>query len=75
MKNINYKKTAVESTLLFLGIFLALLLENYVADQELNEKQNRFLRELVIDLDETIADIQNDIESHSGFFDRTKEII
>ena len=26
-------------------------------------------------MDETIADIQNDIESHSVFFDRTKEII
>ena len=75
MKNINYKKTVAESTLLFLGIFLALLLENYVADQELNEKQNRLLRELILDLDETIADIQNDIESHSVFFDRTKEII
>jgi hypothetical protein len=75
MKSINYKKTVTESTLLFLGIFLALLLENYVADQELDEKQNRLLGELVIDLDETIADIQNDIESHSGFFDRTKEII
>ena len=75
MKTINYRKTIAESTLLFLGIFLALLLENYVADQELGEKQNRLLRELVIDLDETIADIQNDIESHSGFFDRTKKII
>jgi len=75
MQSVNYRKTIAESTLLFLGIFFALLLENYVADQELSEKQNRLLRELVIDLDETIADIQNDIESHSGFFDRTKEII
>lgn len=70
----NYKKAITESILLFLGIFLALLLENYVADQELNEKQNRLLSELVLDLDETIADIQNDIASHSIFFDRTKEI-
>jgi hypothetical protein len=38
MKSINYRKTIAESTLLFLGIFLALLLENYVADQELGEK-------------------------------------
>lgn len=70
----NYKKTITESTLLFLGIFLALILENFVSDQELDEKQNRLLGELVLDLDETIADIQNDIESHNVFFDRTKKI-
>ena len=75
MKSINYRKTIAESTLLFLGIFLALLLENYVADQELSEKQNRLLRELIIDLDETIADIQNDIETNGVHFDLTKEII
>ena len=71
----NYKKTITESILLFVGIFLALLLENYVADQELNDKQNRLLSELALDLDETISDIQNDIASHSAFFDRTKDII
>ena len=75
MKSINYRKTIAESTLLFLGIFLALLLENYVADQELSEKQNRLLRELIIDLDETIADIQNDIETNGVNFDLTKDII
>lgn len=41
---------------------MALILENYFADIELRDKQNRLLEELIGDLDETISDIANDIQ-------------
>ena len=47
--------------MLFSGIFLALLLENYIDDSELREQQEKLLGELILDLDETIADIENDM--------------
>ena len=73
--NIKFKKALLDGVLVFIGIFLALILENYFADIELRDKQNRLLEELIGDLDETISDIANDIESYNEFMDSTKNVI
>ena len=59
--NINIEKALLEGGLVFVGIFLALILENYFDENELRAKQHRLLEELTADLEETISDIENDI--------------
>ena len=73
--NIKFRKALLDGVLVFIGIFLALILENYFADIELRDKQNRLLGELIGDLDETISDIANDIQSYNEFMDSTKNVI
>ncbi len=73
--NINIEKALLEGGLVFVGIFLALILENYFDENELRAKQNRLLEELTADLEETISDIENDIRDTNEFMDVTKRII
>ena len=56
--NYELKKILFESAVLFSGIFLALLLENYIDDNGLREQREKLLGELILDLDETIPDIK-----------------
>ena len=71
----NFSKVLFESAMLFSGIFLALLLENYIDDNELREKQEKLLGELILDLNETVADIANDIESNGEYLEQNKVLI
>jgi hypothetical protein len=73
--NFKFKKALLDGGLVFIGIFLALILENYFADIELNNKQNRLLEELIVDLDETISDIANDMQSYNEYVDLTTNVI
>jgi hypothetical protein len=73
--NVKFKKAFLDGGLVFIGIFLALILENYFADIELKNKQNRLLEELIVDLDETISDIANDTQSYKEYVDLTKSVI
>ena len=71
----NLKKIIFESLMLFSGIFLALLLENYIDDNELREQQEKLLEELILDLDETIADIENDVQNNGVNLEQNKKMI
>ena len=73
--NVKVKKALLEGGLVFVGIFLALILENYFADIGLRDKQRRLLEELTVDLDETISDIENDTRDYNEFMDVTKTVI
>jgi hypothetical protein len=73
--NVKFKKALLDGGLVFIGIFLALILENYFADIELKNKQNRLLEELIVDLDETISDIANDTQSYNDYVNLTKNVI
>ena len=68
-------KIAIESLLLFSGIFLALLLEGYINENKIRERQERLIGELILDLEETISDINNDIANNGGFMRQTKTVI
>ena len=71
----NLPKLAIESLLLFSGIFLALLLEGYIDDNQIRERQERLIGELILDLEETISDINNDIYNNGEFLRQTKTVI
>ncbi len=71
----NLPRLAIESFMLFSGIFLALLLEGYIDDNQIRERQERLIGELVLDLEETISDINNDISNNGEFLLQTKTII
>ena len=71
----NFKKILFESVMLFSGIFLALLLENYIDDNELRDQQEKLLGELILDLDETIADIENDMQTNGVNLEQNKKLI
>ena len=71
----NLPKLAIESFLLFSGIFLALLLEGYIEDNQIRERQERLIGELILDLEETISDINNDISNNGEFLRQTKTVI
>lgn len=68
----NLPRLAIESFLLFSGIFLALLLEGYIEDNQIRERQERLIGELFLDLEETISDINNDISNNGEFLRQTK---
>ena len=71
----NLPKIAIESFLLFSGIFLALLFEGYIEDNQIREEQERLIGELILDLKETISDINNDISNNGEFLRQTKTVI
>ena len=56
--------------MLFSGIFFALLLEGYIEDNQIRERQERLIGELILDLEETISDINN-----GEFLRQTKTVI
>lgn len=71
----NLPNIIIKSLLLFSGIFLALLLEGYIDDNQIRERQERLIGELILDLEETIADIRNDISNNSEFMHQTRTVI
>ena len=72
---IDLRKGLAELVLIFIGITLALTFENWNTDNERRAQELILLSELLVDLQETKADLQNDILGAQNRLKQTEEVL